>query len=117
MRICSTLVRKSNGDKSDLGSQGRWCKLKSNSGKKKKVSNAKSEEARKALLLGVGLDSQDEHIRVTTGPNFRLIGGSKETHEVMQETAVKLNEELDKRGKRLEHLERNEFVDILNKLK
>lgn len=89
----------------------------SNPEKKKKVSSNKTKDKQKALLLGLGLDSQDEHIRVTTGPNFKLLGGSKETHEVMQETAVKFNEELEKRGKRIEQLEKNEFVDILHKLK
>ena len=31
-----------------------------------------------------------------------LVGGSQDTHAVMQETAVKVNERLDKAGKRLE---------------
>ena len=56
----------------------------SNSASKKKARN-------KALMLGVGLDS-DGHKRVTTGPNFALVGGTKETHEVMTEKALKINE-------------------------
>ena len=87
--------------------------MESNSGKKKKVSKKK----KKALLLGVGLDSQDEHVRITRGPNFRLVGGSKETHEQMQETAIKFNEELSKRGKPLEQVGPSEFLDILHKVK
>ena len=62
-------------------------------------SPGKSEKA-KALLLGVGLDS-DEHKRVTTGPNFALLGGTQETHEVMTEKAIKINEKLAARGKKL----------------
>ena len=46
----------------------------------------------KALLLGVGLDS-DGHKRVTKGPNFALVGGSETTHEVMVEKAIKVNDE------------------------
>lgn len=65
----------------------------------------------KALLLGVGLDS-DGHKRVTTGPNFALVGGSKETHEVMTEKAIKINEKLKTRGKALEDVSRAEFDDI-----
>ena len=42
-------------------------------------------------MLGVGLDS-DGHKRVTTGENFALIGGSGETHEVMTEKVIKINE-------------------------
>ena len=90
--------------------------MESNSGKKKKAAPSKSAKKAKALLLGLGLDSKDGHVRVTRGPNFQLLGGSKETHEVMQETAIKVNEELSKRGKRLEEVEPNEFKDILDKL-
>ena len=50
--------------------------------------------AAKAALLGLGLDGTDGHTRITTGKNFHLVGGSKETHEVMQETAIKLKAEL-----------------------
>jgi hypothetical protein len=66
---------------------------------------------RKALLLGVGLDS-DGHKRVTTGPNFALVGGAKATHEAMTEQAVKINEKLKARGKELHQLSRDEFDEI-----
>ena len=66
---------------------------------------------KKALLLGVGLDS-DGHKRVTTGENFALVGGSKETHEVMTEQAIKINEKLAAKGKRLEEVSSQEFDDI-----
>ena len=65
----------------------------------------------KAHLLGVGLD-HDGHKRITTGPNFALVGGSKETHEAMTEKAVKINEKLEARGKRLEEVSAEEFDDI-----
>lgn len=57
---------------------------------------------KKAWLLGLGLDNKDGHTRITSGQNFRLIGGSEETHNVMQEKAVKLNEQLKRRGKTLD---------------
>lgn len=63
------------------------------------------------MLLGVGLDS-DGHKRITTGPNFALIGGSKETHQEMTEKAVRINEELSARGKALEEVSREEFEEI-----
>jgi hypothetical protein len=91
--------------------------LELNPGKKKKATKAKKSTKTKALLLGVGLDSQDEHVRITRGPNFQLVGGTRETHEMMQETAIKFNEELGKRGKPMEALEPKEFVDIIQKLK
>ena len=61
--------------------------------------------------MGVGLDS-DGHKRLTTGPNFALVGGSQETHELMTEKAVKINEKLGAKGKSLEQVSRAEFEDI-----
>ncbi len=69
-------------------------------------------EDRRASLLGVGLDGEDGHTRVTRGENFHLVGGSQETHEVMQEKCIKLNEKLRDRGKQLEELEGKEFLDL-----
>lgn len=66
---------------------------------------------RKALLLGVGLDS-DGHKRLTMGPNFALVGGSAETHEVMTEKVVKINEKLKGKGKQLHEVTPQEFDDI-----
>lgn len=70
----------------------------------------------KRLLLGLGFDCEDGHVRITKGKNFRLYGGSEETHEVMQEKAVKLNEILDKRGKNLDTINVKEFYDIASKI-
>lgn len=64
-----------------------------------------------AVMLGVGLDS-DGHKRVTKGPNFALVGGSKETHEEMTEKAIKINEKLAEKGKELAEVSREEFDDI-----
>lgn len=66
---------------------------------------------RRAFLLGVGLDS-DGHQRVTTGPNFALVGGSETTHAEMTEKAIKINEKLAARGKSLDNVSREEFDDI-----
>ncbi|MCK5844047.1 MAG: hypothetical protein KAG97_05015 [Victivallales bacterium] len=70
-------------------------------------------EKGKAMLFGVGFDAKDEHTRMTKGENFRLIGGSEETHERMTETAIKVNEKLDTKGKALEEVSKDEFTDIL----
>jgi hypothetical protein len=74
---------------------------------------ASNSTKRKAALLGLGLDAEDGQTRITRGKNFVLYGGSKETHEVMQETAIKVNEKLDRRGKRLEDVSVTEMRDIL----
>jgi hypothetical protein len=62
-------------------------------------------------MLGLGLDT-DGHKRLTSGPNFLLLGGSEETHEVMTEKVVKINEKLAAKGKQLEQLSGEEFDDI-----
>jgi hypothetical protein len=66
---------------------------------------------KKALVLGVGLDS-DGHKRLTTGPNFALVGGTQDTHDAMTEKAIKINEKLAAKGKNLEDISRDEFDDI-----
>ena len=76
----------------------------------------KQKKAKKAVLLGLGLDNDDGHTRVTTGKNFHLVGGSEDTHAHMQEKAVKFNEELDRRDRRLEDVEPKEFLDIADKV-
>jgi|SRR5579859_849352 len=76
------------------------------------MSNAsKPKRRRKAVMVGLGLDS-DGHKRLTTGPNFVLVGGSQDTHEVMTEKVIKINEKLAAKGKQLEEVSHAEFNDI-----
>jgi len=77
------------------------------------MSNAKKN--RKAAILGIGLDS-DGSKRITTGPNFALVGGSQETHAQMTEKAIKINEKLKARGKQLEEVSHEEFDDIAHEV-
>lgn len=70
----------------------------------------------KKVILGLGFDGKDGHVRITKGKNFHLCGGSEETHDVMQEKAIKFNEQLDKRRKTLDDIDVNEFKDIAGKI-
>ncbi len=70
----------------------------------------------KKILLGLGFDCKDGLLRVTKGKNFRLYGGSEDTHNVMQEKAIKFNEQLKKKRKRIDNLSREEFIDIADKI-
>jgi hypothetical protein len=70
-------------------------------------------EPKVAGFLGVGLDNQDGHRRVTETENFVLVGGSAETLERMQETAIRFGEALDQRGKRLQDVSAPEALDLL----
>jgi hypothetical protein len=67
---------------------------------------------RKSLICGLGFDGEEGHIRATRGPNFVLIGGSKSTHEMMQEKVIKVNEKIKKQGKTLDTISLKEFFDI-----
>ena len=78
------------------------------------MANAKKTK-RKAAPLGVGLDS-DGHKRITKGENFLLVGGTQETHEVMTEKTIKINEKLKARGKQLETVSKEEFDDIAHEV-
>jgi len=79
------------------------------------LANKKRKPRPKAVMIGVGLDS-DGHKRLTTGPNFALLGGSKETHEEMTEKVIKINEKLADRRKQLEDVTRDEFDDIAHEV-
>ncbi len=63
------------------------------------------------MILGVCLDS-DGHKRITTGENFSLIGGTEESHEMMVEKTIKIQEQLDARGKSLSEVSGEEFDEI-----
>ncbi|QYM80630.1 hypothetical protein K0B96_08525 [Horticoccus luteus] len=75
----------------------------------------KNPAPRAAGILGVGLDNDDGHKRITTGEKFVLVGGSAETHGRMTETVVKTFEELKARGKELHQVEPRELADIVHK--
>jgi hypothetical protein len=70
---------------------------------------------RSAHLLGVGLDHQDGHQRLTTAEQFTIVGGSEETHGRMTETVIKTFEELKSRGKPLQAVAPQELAEIIHK--
>jgi hypothetical protein len=72
----------------------------------------RAKPKKQAAMLGLGFDADDGQTRITKGDNFLLYGGSKDTHAVMQETAVKINERLDERGMKLENAPRRELREI-----
>jgi hypothetical protein len=68
-----------------------------------------------AHLLGVGLDNEDGHKRLTQAEKFSIVGGSEETHNRMTETLVKTFEDLKGKGKELEETETKELAEIIHK--
>ena len=77
------------------------------------MANRDDNNRRVAGFLGVGLDNQDEHKRVTRSDHFLLVGGSEETHERMQDAAIHFDESLKRRGKSLEETSAEEAIDLL----
>ncbi len=81
----------------------------------KKQPAAAKPPAGKAALLGLGLDGDDGHKRITQGEQFHLVGGSEETHGRMTETVIKTFEELKRRDRHLETVDPRELAEILHK--
>ena len=79
------------------------------------MARKKKDEPQFLGLLGVGLDNKDEHKRITRGEEFLLVGGSAETHESMQNVAVRFSESLRNRGKRPQDASPEEVIDLLHK--
>ncbi|MCZ2343526.1 MAG: hypothetical protein LC104_17290 [Bacteroidales bacterium] len=65
-------------------------------------------------IVGMGLDNTDGEKRITRTEEMILLGGSAETHERMQETAIRFSEQLEKRGKKLQEASLPEVIDLLH---
>jgi hypothetical protein len=65
-------------------------------------------------FVGVGLDNEDGHKRLTRSEYFFLVGGSEATHERMQDTAVRFTETLNRKGKTLKETSADEAIDLLH---
>lgn len=66
-------------------------------------------------LLGVGLDCEDGHTRITQAEDFSIVGGSEETHDCMTETLCKTFEDLKSSGKNLNTVEVDHLQDLIQK--
>jgi hypothetical protein len=77
-------------------------------------SKRRFNDDRVAGLLGLAFDADDGHKRITRGKNFLLAGGSDETHTLMRETIIKVNEQLDARGQKLADITASELRDMIN---
>jgi len=81
----------------------------------RKTAKSKGARAGASGILGIGLDNEDGHKRVTTAERFVIVGGSEETHGRMTETLVKTFEEIKHRGKHIEQVGRAELAEIIHK--
>jgi hypothetical protein len=78
-----------------------------------KRKTTKKPKRRVAGILGLGLDGEDGHKRITRTPEMVIVGGSEETHGKMQDTAIYFAESLEKRGKTLAEAGVKEVRDLL----
>tara|TARA_B100000519_G_scaffold193518_2_gene196207 strand:+ start:1769 stop:2011 length:243 start_codon:yes stop_codon:yes gene_type:complete len=73
------------------------------------------KDTQQAHLLGVGLDNDDGHKRITQADEFSIVGGSENTHERMTETVIKTFEDMKNDGKTLSNIEPEQLSDLLQK--
>ena len=67
----------------------------------------------RAAIIGFGLDGRiDSQHRLSTGDQCVLVGGSEETHAEMLETMLRLESELDRRGRLLGDLNPVELAEV-----
>ena len=66
----------------------------------------------RAAFIGFGLDNGDDQQRLTRGDQTLIVGGSAETHAELRETALKMEHELDRRGRSLGDLDPAELADL-----
>jgi hypothetical protein len=74
-----------------------------------------NSEPRIVHILGLGLDNEDGHKRLTRAEQFTIAGGSESTHERMTETLMKTCEDLDRKGRRLSDSSTAEIAELIDK--
>lgn len=74
-----------------------------------------SASQNKNVLVGIGLDNKDGHKRITTGEGFAIHGGSAETHERFQHVAIKVTEDLARKGKTISTADPQQLNELLHK--
>jgi hypothetical protein len=66
----------------------------------------------RAAFIGFGLDSGDDEQRLTRGDQTLIFGGSAETHAELRATALKMEQELSRRGQDLGELDPIELAEL-----
>lgn len=67
-------------------------------------------------LIGICIEENDGHRRITQAEQFLIIGGSQESHQHVTLACLKVLDNLKQNGKRLELIEPNELINIINKI-
>jgi len=63
-------------------------------------------------MVIVGITESDGHKRITKSSDFVLFGGTKETHEQMQDAAMKFTDLRKRSGRELHECSKKEVLDL-----
>ena len=67
-------------------------------------------------LLGVGFDTDDGHVRITSGDKFDVVMGSDESHEYITTLIMKIEKEMEAQGLDLDDLSPEKLNEIVQTL-
>lgn len=67
-------------------------------------------------VLGLGVNAEDGHTRISKGEHFQIYLGSDEAHETMLALCVKIERRLTKCGMKINDLNQEEFIELLKEL-
>jgi len=67
-------------------------------------------------LLGVGFDHQDEEIRITQAEDYKVIMGSRESHQALQNVCGKINQVIKESGRVLSDYTPKEFMELMQEI-
>jgi len=73
------------------------------------------DRSRIVHILGLGLDNDDGHTRLTRADQFTVAGGSEQTHERITETLIKTCEVLERRGRSLNDADTSEIAELIDR--
>ena len=60
--------------------------------------------SKKSILIGAA-HAADGHTRLTRGDGLHLVGGSEESHKLMQEIGIRVQEQAEASGRKLSECE------------
>jgi len=67
-------------------------------------------------LLGVGFDHKDGQIRITKADNYKVIMGSRDSHQALQKICIKIEKEVTASGRILSDYTPEEFMELVGKI-
>jgi len=76
----------------------------------------RAEQRRVVGLLGVGFDHEDGHIRVTKSDHSQVVMGSSESHKILQNMCLEIEEAVRLSGRELNDYTPEELMKLVEGL-